>query len=259
MIFSLQQGYVMHRFHIDRIPTGRTISLEDGGQVHHLKNVLRLGTGEKIILFDDFRQECVCTIGSYQDRAVTLIVTERRLVTSVETRLTIACALSQKGMDEIVDKLTQLGVDTIIPMQTSRVVVRFEDNRARMRLARWQRLAQSAAEQSQRNTLPDIAPVTVFESVVAGSWSFDLKLIPCLSGERRTISEVMEHTTGKNVLVLIGPEGDFTPAEVNLALAAGFLPVSLGPRVLRVATAAVAVAAYIKLASNKKQVTDLSG
>jgi 16S rRNA (uracil1498-N3)-methyltransferase len=109
-------------------------------------------------------------------------------------------------------------------------------------LKRWEKIAQSAARQCQRNTVPVIEPVTDISVVIANSQQFVMKLIPHLAGNRKTLKEVFNIIRPKSVLVLIGPEGDFTPAEVELALHNGFIPVSLGATTLRVATAAVAVA-----------------
>lgn len=166
--------------------------------------------------------------------------------------LTIACAIPKGShMDDIIDCLTQLGVERIIPMRTERVVVKLNDARLAARLQRWNKIARSAARQCQRSSIPVISPVADIVEVISNSREFDLKLIPHLSGERRLIKDVLSQGSYKNIIVLIGPEGDFTPAEVELALHNGFTPVSLGHTVLRVATAAIAAAAYIKLALDK--------
>jgi 16S rRNA (uracil1498-N3)-methyltransferase len=238
----------MHRFRVQVISDSDLIVLQDADQVHHLKDVLRLTKGDEIIVFDDVGQECLCSINRFHDKTVTLSIKERKRISSISAKLTIACALPRRGMDDIIDKLTQLGVDTIIPMQTARVVVLLEPGRDQGKLFRWQRLAQAAAEQSQRSRIPIITAVTPFEKVIADSTNFNLKLIPHLSGERRTIAEVVNGTRATDIIVLIGPEGDFSPEEVDMATAAGYIPVSLGEQVLRVDTAAIAVAAYIKLA-----------
>jgi 16S rRNA (uracil1498-N3)-methyltransferase len=151
-------------------------------------------------------------------------------------------------MDDIIDYLTQLGVERIIPMWTERVVVKLDDDKTEARLKRWQKIAQSAAQQCQRSSIPIIESATNFGGAISDSQNFDLKLIPNLSGERRLIKDVLAQFTPKSIIVLIGPEGDFTPEEVTLALSNGFIPVSLGDTVLRVATAAIAVASYIKFA-----------
>jgi 16S rRNA (uracil1498-N3)-methyltransferase len=150
-------------------------------------------------------------------------------------------------MDDIIDKLTQLGAAGIIPLETERVIVKLEDGHS-SRLERWRKIARSAAEQSQRNTLPEISPVMTLSEVLAQSEDYDLKLIPTLTGDCRPLKSVLPSVKPARILVLIGPEGDFTPSEVEQSLQAGFVPVSLGGTVLRVETAAIAVAAYLQLA-----------
>jgi 16S rRNA (uracil1498-N3)-methyltransferase len=127
-------------------------------------------------------------------------------------------------------------------------VVKLDDIKTESRLERWRKIAQNAARQSQRSSIPLIEPVTRLEDVISDSHDYDFKLIPTLAGERRLIKDVVAEARPNNIIVLIGPEGDFTSEEVALALGNGFLAVSLGDTVLRVATAAVAVASYVKFA-----------
>lgn len=236
----------MHRFRTGDISGGDIISISDISQIHHLKDVLRLAAGDEIIVFDD-TCECRCTIDHLNKQEVVLRINSRKDTGQPEMKLTIACALPKKGMDEIIDKLTQLGVDTIIPMRTERVVVKLNEERDRERVGRWRRLTQSAAEQSQRSNIPEVKGITEFSEVIAGSADYDLKLIPNLEGERKRLGEVITGSQSGSVIVLIGPEGDFTPEEVKKAVNAGFIPVSLGSLVLRVDTAAVAAAAFIRM------------
>jgi len=238
----------MHRFRVESIGDGDTVLLADVGQVHHLKDVLRLTLGDEVALFDDGGHECLCTVDRFEPAGVTLTIKSKKEVSPRKARLMVACALPKKGMDEIVDKLTQLGVDTIVPMRTERVVVRLTEEAARRKVERWRRLAQAAAEQSQRSDVPEVGQVTDIERIISRSEDFDLKLIPTLSGDRPTVGEVLGGRRPSSILVLIGPEGDFTDEEVKMARDAGFSSLSLGNQVLRVDTAAIAVAAYLRVA-----------
>ncbi|MBU1727106.1 MAG: RNA methyltransferase, partial [Candidatus Omnitrophica bacterium] len=162
-------------------------------------------------------------------------------------RLTIACALPKKAkFDDIVDKLTQLGVDGIIPLNTKRVIVKIDKKKEVVRLERWRKIAMSAAKQSQRASVPVVGHLKSIEEVLKEG-DYDLKLIPHLSGKRRSLKEAIEKASPKNILILIGPEGDFTDEEVALAVKYGCVPVSLGELVLRVDTAAIAVASFVRL------------
>ncbi|PIP18804.1 MAG: 16S rRNA methyltransferase [Candidatus Omnitrophica bacterium CG23_combo_of_CG06-09_8_20_14_all_41_10] len=168
---------------------------------------------------------------------------------NVKLRLTIACAIPKKSkFDDIVDKLTQLGVYRIIPLKTERVVVKLDKRKEELRSKRWNRIALSASQQSQRNNIPVVEPVQKFKDVLVRSKDFDLKLIPTLAGQRKSLPEViLSLLPMAKILVLIGPEGDFSDGEIKLALENGFIPVTLGDLVLRVDTAAIAVVSFIRL------------
>ncbi len=236
----------MHRFYVDRVD-GDKISIADAEQLHHLKDVLRLKVNEGVAVFDSEGNEYAGVIEGVNKKQAVIKVTASQPARRGKMKLTIACAIPKGGrMDDIIDQLTQLGVARVIPMATERVVVKLDEAGQEARLKRWRTIAQNAARQSQRNSIPLIGPVTDIASVISQSQAFDLKLIPNLTGARKLIKNVLPAARPKNVVVLIGPEGDFTPEEVALALKAGFIPVSLGDTVLRVATAAVAVASYFK-------------
>jgi 16S rRNA (uracil1498-N3)-methyltransferase len=238
----------MHRFYLEDPISGEQVVIKDADQLHHLRDVLRLKTGDQIAVFDSAGREYLCLIASITRQKTLLNVLESKTIRSARFKLAVACALPKKsGFDDIVDKLTQIGVDTIIPLLTERVVVKTEEARG-SRLERWRKIARGAAEQSQRNTLPSIPGILFLKDLLSDSTGYDLKLIPTLDGERLSLHQILAEKMPTSVLVLIGPEGDFTPEEVKGAISAGFQPVTLGDNVLRVETAAVAVAAYLKLA-----------
>ena len=239
----------MHRFRVESIGNGDTVLLGDAGQIHHLKDVLRLNQGDEIEVFDDGGHECVCSVDRFETAGVVLGV-KTRIEEPIRrrSRLMVACALPKKGMDEVVDKLTQLGVDTIVPMLTERVVVRPGADSARNKVERWRKLAQAAAEQSHRSDVPEIGQITGINEIIAHSERFNLKLIPTLSGIRREPGDMLAGPPPPSILVLIGPEGDFTPGEVEAATNAGFIAITLGDQVLRVDTAAIALAGYLRVA-----------
>ncbi|MBN1161839.1 MAG: 16S rRNA (uracil(1498)-N(3))-methyltransferase [Dehalococcoidales bacterium] len=241
----------MRRFYIEQI-SGDKVALSDADQLHHIRDVLRLKAGDIIIVFDHAGKEYKAKIASADRKQVELNLTPLKARRTSPVKLTVACAVPRAGrMDDIVDHLTQLGVARIIPVLTDRVVVKLDTAARESRLSRWQKIAQSAARQCQRSSVPVISPVTDVKEVIESARDFDLKLIPHLTGERKLIRDVLAASRPKNVLVLIGPEGDFTPEEVESALHNDFIPVSLGDTVLRVAAAAIAVTAYIRFALDK--------
>ena len=127
------------------------------------------------------------------------------------------------------------------------MIVKLDKHKRLSRQERWKKIALNASLQSQRNTLPILEPIKNIKGLLSDSGSFDLKLIPTLIQERKPLKETLEESKSKNILVIIGPEGDFTSDELGLAKKMGCIPVSLGDLVLRVETAAVAVVSFIRL------------
>jgi 16S rRNA (uracil1498-N3)-methyltransferase len=234
-----------HSFYLSYKISGNTAVIQDAESLHHLRDVLRLKPGDDVSLFDSEGNKYAGLIVSQDQKQAVVNITGCREALLRKHKIIFACAIPKKSlMDEIVDRLTQLGVDAIIPLETERVIVKLEENRL-SRLARWKKIARSAAEQSQRNSLPEIPGILSFKEVLALAGDADLKLIPTLSGVRVTLRNALNGPEFKDVLVLIGPEGDFTDSELDQALAAGFVPVSLGDSVLRSETASMAVASYL--------------
>lgn len=241
----------MNRFLVDKInPADKFITLSDAGQLHHLRDVLRVKPHEKVAIFDRLGNEYLALVIEIGLNNARLEIKEKRPANELDIEITVACAIPKKvKMDEIIDKLTQLGVACIIPLQTERVVVKLDKEKKLQRFQRWEKIALSALKQSQRSKMVSIKPVTDFKDAIANARDFDLKLIPTLETERKTLKSIFNQSPVqfKKIMVLIGPEGDFTLQEIAEAQEAGFLPVSLGKQVLRVDTAAIAVVSFIKL------------
>jgi 16S rRNA (uracil1498-N3)-methyltransferase len=245
----------MHRFFTDKINGDKAV-ITDREQLHHIKDVLRLKPGDEVDIADNTGHEYSGVVTAIDKVRVELEVTLKKTTAENFLRLTVACAVPKNTrFDDIVDFLTQLGVARVIPMMTERVIVKLDGARAEEKHKRWIKIAQSAARQSQRCRIPVIEPLKEIKDVIEQSAGYTLKLIPHLSGERKLIRDVLMETGSKpdsvqtqSVIILIGPEGDFTPGEVALALTHGFVAVSLGDTVLRVAAAAMAAASYIKFA-----------
>ncbi|MDO8662303.1 MAG: RsmE family RNA methyltransferase [Candidatus Omnitrophota bacterium] len=258
----------MHRFFCTTSDiTSTEIIIKDKEQAHHIRDVLRLKPGKQVEVFDEKGNEYSCEIREIKDK-IYLEIKNKIAADKISQRikLTVACALPKKSkLDDIIDKLVQLGVHRIIPLKTERVIVKLDKYKEAGRLERWRKIALSAAKQSKRNDLPVIEPVQDLQKVIARSQEFDLKLIPYLGGERKNLKDVLDKFLKKGdgsifsasdsrkiepspcFLILIGPEGDFSEAEVKLAVAAGFIPVTLGDLVLRVDTAAIAAASFITM------------
>lgn len=225
------------------------IIISDKGEIHHIKDVLRLKIGDEVTVFDDKGREYLSILERLSAQGVDFkIKYKKNIVSGAKTKITVACAIPKKSkMDDIVDKLTQLGTNRIIPLMTERVIVKLEDSKKIMRLRRWQRIALNSAKQSQSNIVPTIEQVKGIKEVLNKAQGYDLKLIATLTDERRKLKEILEKTKAKNILVFIGPEGDFTPDEIESAIKAGCIQVSLGDLVLRVETAVISIVSFIRL------------
>lgn len=239
----------MHRFYcLSQNINGDQVSIEDKRQLHHARDVLRLKRNEEVIIFDAEGNEYVSLVREITNKRMLLEIKNKRLLKVSKVKITVACAIPKKSkFDDIVDKLTQLGVERIIPMLTERVIVKWDKEKRMLEQKRWEKITLCASQQSQRSTLPIIEPIKDIREVLFESAGFDLKLIPTLIGKRKSLKEIFAQFKPQNILVFIGPEGDFTWQEVALAKKAGCIPVSLGDLVLRVETAAVAVASFMRL------------
>lgn len=162
--------------------------------------------------------------------------------------ITLAAAMPRHPgiFDHIVNQATQLGVAAIVPLVTARSVVRLEAARADARHRRWTQLAIAAAQQSGRGTVPAIAPVTMFAEALRQHPAFDRLLVPTLGADLPSLASVLGPPVPHRILLLIGPEGDFTSEEVAQASGVGAHPISLGPWVLRCETAVVAALAMLQ-------------
>ncbi len=238
----------MNRFYCSFLDVQRDkIIISDFGQLHHLKDVLRFKAGDTAVIFDNKGNEYSVELEKISEKQAEFRVQEKKSGGNLDkTRIVIACAIPKKSrIDDIIDKLTQLGADKIVPLMTGRVIVKMDKAKELQRQKRWEKIALSASKQSQRNTVPMVDPVTDFGQLIRRSQEFDLKLIPNLIGERKTLKEVLVGKKPKSVLVLIGPEGDFTPEETADAIKAGFVPITFGDFVFRVETACLYIASVL--------------
>ena len=148
-------------------------------------------------------------------------------------------------MDSIVRKATEIGVSRIVPLESERTQVHLDGARSDRKIEKWQTAALEAAKQCGNPWLPEIGPVTPAAAFMDAASGYDLKLIASLQPGAHSLKVALaafraaQNRSPKNVLWLVGPEGDFTPAEMSRSSAAGFERISLGPLVLRCETAAV--------------------
>lgn len=229
----------------DKLESGRTIEL-DGERAHYLGRVLRLQEGAALTVFNGEDGEFAATVSGISKSSV-MVDVENYLETATESplRLHLVQGISRgERMDYVVQKATELGVKRISPVFAAHGVVRLDAVRTARRRDHWQRVAESACEQSGRIRPPLIdQPVSLNDWFGAKTSDADIDLI-LLPRAATALTSLKPPRT--KVCLLIGPEGGFSHDEYEDALAAGIKAVSLGPRILRTETAAAAAIAVVQ-------------
>lgn len=207
-----------------------------GDEARHLAQVLRIKPGESVTVFDGCGHRATAEVLSVTRDHVALRLGTTQVTAAPLPAITLAQAIPKgKNMDLIVQKAVELGIAAIHPLVTRHTVVHPGDGKS----DKWRRTALEACKQCGQDTLPAIAEPRPFAQWLADlTESPDLRLIASLAPGARPLREVLHaHPGTAAATLLVGPEGDFAPEETTAALAAGFVPVSLGPIVLRVETA----------------------
>jgi 16S rRNA (uracil1498-N3)-methyltransferase len=211
-----------------------------GDEARHLTQVLRIKPGETVTVFDGLGRRAQAEVLTATRDHVSLRIGAATTPSPVMPAITLAQAIPKgKNMDLIVQKAVELGVAAIQPLVTHHTIVQPGDGKS----DKWRRTAVEACKQCGQDTLPAIADPLPFgrwlESGAHAAASSDhLRLIASLAPGARPLREILRNHPGtRAATLLIGPEGDFSPEETSAALAAGFLPATLGPIVLRVETA----------------------
>ncbi len=233
----------MPRFFLPRISIHDNRATLTGQELEHLRRVLRLRPGDPITLFDDEGWEHDGTIRSFGDRTAEIeIVKSDRPGRESSLRIHLAQALGKGDkMDFIVEKATELGVDSIIPFLSAHTVPRPDSERVERRVERWRKIALSAAKQSGRTQIPEISGLTDFTDLIRRPRPCGLKLLFWERESLLGLKQIRNDIGHLDFLLLtIGPEGGFSPDEASEALRHEFKSVSLGSRILRSETAALA-------------------
>ncbi|MDD5438570.1 MAG: RsmE family RNA methyltransferase [Candidatus Omnitrophica bacterium] len=238
----------MSRFYVPKENVrGKTITV-GGSEAKHIVKVMRLGVGDEVVIFDGTGSEYRGRIKGISPKAVAVDVIETRHVRAEDLPLvTLAQAIPKKEkMDYIVEKATELGVAGILPIVTDRTIVRFNERDRHVKVERWAALSREAAKQCGRTGLPVIQPVVLFKEAVAAAETYDHCFVAYLSDDTVPLKKALKEAGRGHIMVFIGPEGDFSPAEIALmrsTLKAQY--VSLGQRVLKSDTAGLYVLSCI--------------
>ncbi len=209
---------------------------------HHLLHVLRARPGQTVEIFNGSGGAGSAEIRAVAGKRVTVVVRERRSVPRPAVDLSLIQALPrEQKMDLIVQKATELGVTSIVPVLSEHAVVRLEAGQAVEKQERWRRIALNAAKQSGVAWLPEIRAPQPLSDFLAARPACDAFLLCSLAEGVEPARDVLQRirATARSVAVAVGPEGDFSEGELAAFCAAGALPVSLGRSVLRAETAAL--------------------
>jgi len=231
----------MHRFYLPPTDWNAPSPALSADESHHALDVLRLGAGDRVTVFDGEGSEATAQIAAVEGKSLHLKLLQKTKTQPLPCALTLVQAVPKgKNMDFIIQKAVELGAARIVPLFSDRTVVHLDSAEAEKKLAKWREIAIEACKQCGQNRIPEItlprSPKNFFES----GERFDLMLIASLQPDAKRIKQVLtEHPAPKTACVMVGPEGDFTPAEVALAKSHGCQPVTLGPIILRTETAAL--------------------
>jgi len=236
----------MHRFYIAPENWNPDALMLRDAEAHHARDVLRMKRGDRAVVFDGCGREITAEIVDLAKDGVCLRKLHEGETAPLGCRITLGQAIPKgKNMDLIVQKAVEIGAAEIAPLISERTIVDLDKQEAEQKREKWQQIAVEAAKQCGQNWLPAVRLPQKLKSLFAHPGNFDLRLIGSLQPDaihlKKILSDYLEQHRDrpKSVLMMVGPEGDFTPAELALAKSHGCLPITLGPIILRVETAAI--------------------
>ena len=240
----------MHRFFVEEPAMGEDSITITGGDVNHIKNVLRMSVGDKICVINgQNNKEYYCEITAVGNDAVdTRICESRESDQELGNEVVLFQGLPKSDkMELIIQKAVELGVHTIVPVSTDRTVVKLDAKKETNKRKRWMSISESAAKQSGRLRIPEVTPVVSYREALEMAKKMDVRLIPyeLAEGMEKTRELMSSIQPGQSVAVFIGPEGGFESSEIEKAMEIGAWPITLGKRILRTETAGLVTLAML--------------
>lgn len=239
---------------MDRFFVGKNnINLEnktciiEGEDVKHISKVLRCRIGEELEICDNDNNEYICEITNIDKSQVELNIVE---VVDIKRESDLKIKVYQglpKGpkMEMILQKLTEVGVDEIILVQTKRTVVKVDDKKEDKKIERWERIIYEAAKQSKRGKIPKLRGVLSFKEALADMKENDFNIAPYENERTKSIKQAIKGVDIKNIGIFVGPEGGFEDTEIKAIEEIDGQSVSLGPRILRTETASLVASSIV--------------
>ena len=235
----------MPRFFVSPAQVGDGLIEITGGDVNHIKNVLRMNCGDEISVSDGCGKDYFGTIQQLdRERVVVHIENSWDSYVELDTKLYLFQGLPKGDkMELIIQKAVELGVYQVIPVVTGRTIVRLDAKKETKKTARWQQIAESAAKQSGRALIPQIHTPVSFKEALALAKALEAGLIPYekAKGMEAARSLIGQMRGKRSIGIFIGPEGGFEEGEIELATEAGIQPMTLGRRMRRTETAGLAI------------------
>lgn len=219
-----------------------------GDDVNHISKVLRLNTGDDILVCDGLGVDYVSRIDEINKKEVLCdIIDKFDNLSEPPLKITLFQGLPKaQKMELIIQKGVEIGICRFQPVITQRVVVKTEGKDISNKLERWRRISEEAAKQSNRGIIPEILEPITFNEAVQELKKMDLSIIPYEKENANSLKKVLQgNKSAQNAGIFIGPEGGFDESEIKCSIEHNIIPVTLGPRILRTETAGIAASSMV--------------
>ncbi len=241
----------MTRFFVD----SQTLALEQialaGENAAHAK-VLRLKSGEQVLLCDGQGMEALCQVEDTQPEYVLRILERRPALSEPGVKVSVYMALPKaEKLEHVIQKATELGAEQIVTFPTARCVSRPDEKSLKKKLERWQKIAASAAEQSGRGVIPEVRVLGSYQKALEEAAQADMPILLYENEHATTLRMALESKAYTTVSLISGPEGGFEEKEVEKAQAMGIRVCTLGRRILRCETAPLCAVSAVMYAAGE--------
>ncbi|MGN0299471.1 MAG: 16S rRNA (uracil(1498)-N(3))-methyltransferase [Lachnospiraceae bacterium] len=239
----------MHHFFVSQSQVGENEICILGADVNHIKNVLRMKLNETVLVSDEKGMEYTCQVEKMEaDQVIVRIIDIQSMMHELPIEVTLYQGLPKADkLELIVQKSVELGASRIVPVAMARSIVKIEPKKEEAKRKRWNAISESAAKQSKRSKIPEVTGVMSYREALLDMKTLDRLIVPYelaegMDGTRAVLSELK---AGMKIGILIGPEGGFSPDEIEQVKQQGAQIISLGRRILRTETAGMAALAML--------------